>query len=104
MEYSNEEGANVVVASLVDSKLKNKKRVCRVKFPEQSGKKRNPILMAKMTTYFDRFCYEGKFVIPMEEGTIKIFDAQGKELTSFTPPYTRVKVTSTVCSSETVIS
>jgi hypothetical protein len=93
MEYSSEEGANVVLASLVDSGLKNKKRVCRVKFPEQRGQKRNPILMAKMTTYFDRFCYEGKFVIPLEEGTIKIFDDQGKELSSFTPPYTRVKVT-----------
>lgn len=93
MEYTNEGGANVVLASLVDSELKNKKRVCVVKFPEQNGQKRNPILMAKMTTYFDRFCYQGKFVIPLEEGNIKIFDSQGKELTSFTPPYTKIKIT-----------
>lgn len=93
MEFANEEGTNVVLASLVDLDLKTKKKVCRVKFPEQSGQKRNPILMAKMTTYFDRFCYEGKFVIPLEDGAIKIFDSQGKEMTSFLPPYTKVKIT-----------
>jgi len=94
MGFQQEDKNQLVVSKLVDSNLKTIKEICRVKFPRQTGKKRNPILMAKMATYFDRYSYKDKFVIPIENGTIKIFDQTGKELESFTPEYTKVKMTS----------
>lgn len=94
MKYLRGEKDTFVVSSLVDSNLKSIKEIFRIKFPAQRGKKRNPILMAKMATYFDRYSYNDKFVIPTENGTIKIFDQTGKELKSFTPEYTKQKITS----------
>lgn len=96
MEYTIEKKTSVVAVNLVDQNLssKTKKRLCNVTFPQQTGKKRNPILMAKMLTYLDRYASDDYLVLPVNEaGDFKIFNGNGEELQSFTPQYTRVDIT-----------
>ena len=80
------------VSFLIDPNFKKIKTLCRVKFPQQSGRKRNPILMAKIPEYFDRYSSKDKYVLPDETGKIHIFDKNGNKIQSFTPEYTKVKI------------
>ncbi len=93
MRIQGEPGKTFVPALLVDSKLETIKEVCRVTFPAQAGKATNILQTAKMADLFDRYSYRDKFVIPIDDA-IKIFDQTGKELKSFAPGYTKVKITS----------
>ena len=86
------EKGRYTVSYLTDSNLKEIKELCKVKFPQQSGKKRNPILMAKMADYFDRYSYKDKFVIPNEYGDIYIFDLKGNKVKTFKPEYSIVPI------------
>jgi hypothetical protein len=45
-----------------------------------------------MASYFDRYAYKDLFVYPTESNSIKIFNSYGKEVTSFTPNYTKVPI------------
>ncbi|UCH94731.1 MAG: hypothetical protein JSV88_31340 [Candidatus Aminicenantes bacterium] len=92
MHFMFDDKVTYIAADLVDANLKNKIELCRFKFPAQTGKKRDPILMARMSSYFDRYAYKDKFVFPTDNNNIRIFNSHGKEVTSFTPPYTKVPI------------
>jgi len=92
MHITAEDKVTYIAADLLDANLKNKIKLCHFKFPAQPGKKRDPILMARMISYFDRYAYKDKFVYPTESNSIKIFNSDGKEVTSFTPNYTKVPI------------
>ena len=97
MKLHEEEGKSLVLSNLVDRELNLVREICRTFFPEQTGKKRNPISMAKMADLFDRFAYGDRFVLPIDEdGTIKVFDRNGKEILSFLPEYTKVNMTASL--------
>ncbi len=93
IKYMRIEKINYSISYLTDSSLKEIKELCRVKFPQQSGKKRNPILMAKMADYFDRYSYNNKFIIPNETGEIYVFDKTGKKIVTFKPEYSKKIIT-----------
>lgn len=92
IKMSSENKTRLVVSELLDKDFNNIKRICAYKFPAQSGKKRDPILMARMSSYFDRYTYNGKFVFVSEDCTLSIFDQSGNKLTSFRPDYTAVPI------------
>jgi hypothetical protein len=92
MHFTAEDKVMYIAADLVDANLKNINKLCRFKFPAQTGKKRDPILMARLATYFDRYAYKGLFVYPTDSNIIKIFNSRGEEVTSFTPNYTKVPI------------
>jgi hypothetical protein len=92
MQYLTENRVDFISADLVDANFKKLKRVCSYKFPAQQGKKRDPLLLARMSSYFIRYVYDDKFVFPSDTNTIHIFDAEGNEITSFTPDYTKVPI------------
>jgi hypothetical protein len=92
MYFTAEDKVTYIASDLLDANLKNKNNLCRFKFPAQAGKKRDPILMARLASYFDRYAYKDKFVYPTDTNSIKIFNSQGKEVTSFTPNYTKVPI------------
>jgi hypothetical protein len=87
-----ENKVSYIAADFVDANLKKINTLCHYKFPGRAGKKRDPILMARMATYFDRYAYKDKFVYPTDTNSIKIFNSDGKEVTSFTPNYTKVPI------------
>lgn len=92
MYFTAEDKVQYIAADLLDVNLKNRIKLCQFKFPAQAGKKRDPILMARMATYLDRYAYKDKFVYPTDSNSIKIFNSDGKEVTSFTPNYTKVPI------------
>jgi hypothetical protein len=92
MYFTAEDKVDYIAADLLDANLKNRIKLCQFKFPAQGGKKRDPILMARMATYLDRYAYKDKFVYPTDDNSIKIFNTDGKEVASFTPDYTIVPI------------
>jgi hypothetical protein len=90
--FTAEEKVRYISAALVDAGFKNNIPLSRFKFPAQEGKKRNPILMARLASYFDRYVYRDKFVFISDGNAIQVFGPEGKELTSFTPDYTKVPI------------
>ncbi len=92
MHLTAEDKVTLIAADLVDTNLKKINTLCHYKFPGQAGKKRDPILMARLATYFDRYAYKDKFVYPTDTNSIKIFNSDGKEIASFTPDYTKVPI------------
>jgi hypothetical protein len=96
MHFTGEDKVTYIAADLVDANLKNTIKLCQFKFPAQAGKKRDPILMARMATYFDRYAYKDLFVYPTDSNSIKIFNSDGKEVTSFSPNYTKVPINDTL--------
>lgn len=94
MHFTVEDKVSYIASDLMDANLKKIKTLCQYKFPAQAGKKRDPILMARLAAYFDRYAYKDKFVYPTDNNSIKIFNSVGKEVTSFTPNYTIVPINS----------
>ena len=96
MYFTAEDKVQYIAADLLDVNLKNRIKLCQFKFPAQEGKKRDPILMARMAAYLDRYAYKDKFVYPTDSNSIKIFNSDGKEIASFTPNYTKVPINDTL--------
>lgn len=92
MHNTSEDKVRYIQAELVDKDFKNNVKLCRFKFPAQQGKKRDPILMARIVTYFDRYVYRDKFVFVSNDNAFQVFNADGKEVAQFTPAYTIVPI------------
>jgi hypothetical protein len=94
MQYTVKEKLHVISADLMDANFKKEKNVCVYRFPAQEGKKRNPLLLVRMNSYFDRFVQDGNFVFPSDTNDIWIFNEKGEKLKSFTPSYSKVPIDS----------
>ncbi|MCK5059302.1 MAG: hypothetical protein KAT34_21815 [Candidatus Aminicenantes bacterium] len=78
----------------VGGKLEKGKAFFQSTYPEQGGKKVNPILMAELRKVFFRHAYKNRIYIPTYDGRVHVFDSPGKEVLNFMPPYKKVKFTS----------
>lgn len=80
----------------VDGKLERGKEFFKSSYPEQEGKKINPILMAELGKAYFRHSYKDRVYIPTYDGRVHVFDRSGKEVLNFLPPYKKVKFTSAI--------
>jgi hypothetical protein len=94
MQYTVNEKLHVISADLINADFKKEKNICQYVFPAQEGKKRNPLLLVRMNSYFDRLVEDGKFVFPSDTNEIWIFNDKGEKIVSFTPEYSKVPIDS----------
>ncbi len=83
-----------MIFALYDSTFKKEKEVFRTMFPQQRGKKVNPLEMGVIKLHFYRQATKDKIFIPTLEGVFHVFDAGGKELRVIRPDYPEVAFSS----------
>lgn len=93
MGFSRENKILYVTFNLHDPQFRKEKMFYRVTFPQQQGKKMNPIVMALIKNFSYKHAYDKKFYLPTEDGIIHVFDDSGRELYTINPPYKKVEVT-----------
>ncbi len=84
------EKISYITLSLYDNQFKNERLLYQVKSPQQRGGKVNPIVMGNFQHFFYQYSDEKRFYFPTDDGTIHVFDLNGKEVDSIKPAYTAV--------------
>jgi hypothetical protein len=92
--FSQEDKTLYYTFNLHDSLFKKEKMVFRIKFPQQQGKKMNPIVMALIKNLSLKYAYKKKLFLPTGDGIVHVFDDHGQEVYTINPGYKKVKVTS----------
>jgi len=86
-----------LLLSLFDKQLKQKKELTSIPFPIVSSQKTNILKLPSLKDSMNLFSQGNKLVFAsFEEGTITIFNNQGKIERSISPTYNRVKVTDSI--------